>query len=313
MKTILIPEKGRAVFDDMPKPNCSETGILIKTLYSGLSNGTERNFLVGGNYGKGFPRHPGYQILGEIVECGTRVSKFKVGDIVFCANTGYGHWEYLPAEEDSLLVKMKPDDDLAAMSLLAIASVAYRNAMRLQIEKGDKVLVFGGAVIGQIAGQVAQNCGAKVTLVAGSPDKLKAAVSSGFRILDRNSADFNQQLEAGKPWDAAMETSGADVLDTIIGVGWGNGLLAYEGRLALVAGRDKVTYDSNAAQGSALLTFQSAHFKQHHLDTVTEEVRKGSLKLRSLITREVSIDKAPTIYEQLYKAPSSLFGTVFKW
>lgn len=314
MRAIYIPEKGKTIFDDREKPVCTDTGIIIKTMYSGLSNGTERNVLMGGNYGGGFPRYPGYQIIGEVVECGAKVSKFSLGDIVYCANTGFGHGEFVPAEQGSLLIKLKENDDLEVMSLLAIASVAYRNTMRLNVKHDERVIVYGGAVIGQVAAQVAQNCGAKVTLIAGDPDKLAGARDCGiYAVWNRHEKDFEEKLQSGKPWDCCLETSGADVLETIIGTSWGGGLLAYEGRLALVAGRDTISYSSNAAQSKALLLFQSAHFKQPHLEKVAAQVRSGKIKIKPLIKDTVPIDDAIAIYDRLRDDRSSLFGTVFKW
>jgi 2-desacetyl-2-hydroxyethyl bacteriochlorophyllide A dehydrogenase len=314
MRTILIPEKGRAVFKDNDRPVCSDTGVIIQTLYSGLSNGTERNFLLGANYGAGFPRYPGYQILGRIVERGAAVTAWNLDDLVFCANVGPGHWEYVTAEADSLLVKLHEDDDLEAMALLAIATVAYRNTVRLNLKVGERALIIGGGVIGQIAAQTAKLSGVETTLVAGEPDKLDAARACGVdHVMNRHDADHLDQLEAAKPWDAILETSGADILDTLIGRTWDEGLFADEGRLALVAGRDTISYNSNAAQGSALAIYQSAHFNLAQLRKVTELVRTGVLHIRPLIKDVVPIEEALDIYTQLYEKPSSLFGTVFKW
>lgn len=313
MKAIQIPRPGEVALIDQPRPACPIDGVLIQTLYSGLSNGTERNILTGGNYGGGYPRSCGYQIVGTIVETGPESAGFAVGDTVFCGNTSCGHWEFIPAKASSLLVKLNADDDLAAMSLLAIATVAYRNVKRLALQPGERVLVIGGGVIGQVAGQVAQRAGAEVTLVAGEAAKLDAGRQTGFSVLDRHDAGYAAALQTKKPWHAVVETSGADILDTVIGVGWGGGLLAYGGRLALVAGRGRISYDSNAAQSRALLMFQSAHFFLEDLQAVAGLVRAGEIHLRPLITQEVSIDEAVALYRTLRDRPGDLFGAVFEW
>mgnify|MGYP001083853126 CR=1 FL=1 len=314
MRTICYPEKGKVAFEEKAKPVCHSTGVLIKTHYSGLSNGTERNVMMGGNYGGGYPCCPGYQVLGEVVERGREVTHFEVGDLVYCANCGFGHWEYLPAEANSLLVKLEASDDLEVMSLLAIVCVAYRNTIRLKIEPGERALVFGGGVIGQVAAQVAKLNGAEVTLVAGEKDKLEAARALGIdHVLDRHAADFEVRLREMAPWNTVLETSGADVLDLIIGVDWSGGLVANEGRIALVAGRGQITYSSNAAQGRALTLVQSAHFRQEHLDAVVRLVRNGEIRLRPLLREVVEIEDAIAVYERLRDDPSHLLGTVFKW
>ena len=48
MKGIMFTAKGVAEIIDEPEPTCGDDEVLLKTLYSGLSNGTERSLLVGG-------------------------------------------------------------------------------------------------------------------------------------------------------------------------------------------------------------------------------------------------------------------------
>lgn len=72
MKGIWFTGKGIAAFIEEEKPVCSESTALLKTLYSGLSNGTERNKLMGGNYGSGsWPDRIGYQHVSEVIEVGS--------------------------------------------------------------------------------------------------------------------------------------------------------------------------------------------------------------------------------------------------
>ncbi|MBD3239620.1 MAG: hypothetical protein GF331_03475 [Chitinivibrionales bacterium] len=71
MKRISFVKKGVAAIVDEPIPACAPDTMLLRTRYSAVSNGTERNQLLGGNYnGAGFPFYPGYQNVAEVVECG---------------------------------------------------------------------------------------------------------------------------------------------------------------------------------------------------------------------------------------------------
>ena len=51
-----------------PTPVCGPGQVLCETLYSGLTNGTERNVLMGGNYGGRWPYRMGYQNVGRVIE-----------------------------------------------------------------------------------------------------------------------------------------------------------------------------------------------------------------------------------------------------
>ena len=55
MKSIMFVAKGKTELIQEPAPVCGNDTILLKTLYSGMTNGTERNLLMGGNYGGTWP------------------------------------------------------------------------------------------------------------------------------------------------------------------------------------------------------------------------------------------------------------------
>jgi hypothetical protein len=80
MKGIKFVEEGQAALIDEEMPVCTDDTMLLRTLYSGLSNGTERNFLVGGNYGAGrpYPKRIAYQQVSEVIACGTAITRFAV-------------------------------------------------------------------------------------------------------------------------------------------------------------------------------------------------------------------------------------------
>ncbi len=67
MKAVVFAEQGRMTLEDHPLPELQPGQILCKTLLSGVTNGTERNALTGGNYGGRYPAQPGYQNVAEIV------------------------------------------------------------------------------------------------------------------------------------------------------------------------------------------------------------------------------------------------------
>lgn len=313
MKAIQYTEKGKTEIVDIEKPACGPDNILLRTMYSGLSNGTERNQLLGGNYGGTYPRFPGYQIVGKIVETGEDITKFAEDEIVFYGNCGQGHKEFIIAKETDLILKLSDDFDMQAASLLAVSAVAYRNTMRLKITEEDKAIVFGGGIIGMVSAQLAKHLGADVWFVTGNQEKLDMAQEMGINTISRHSSDWVEQLESEKPFSAVIETSGAELLDMIIGIGWNSGLLSYEGRLALVAGRDQISYNSNAAQGRAISIYQSTHFRLHELEAIAELIRIGSIKIKPFIKDIIDIDNAVSIYNRLRDKPSTLFGTVFRW
>jgi threonine dehydrogenase-like Zn-dependent dehydrogenase len=120
-------------------------------------------------------------------------------------------------------------------------------------------------------------------------------------------------LSSLAPFSVVLEASGANVLDEIIGATWGAGLIAPRARVLIIAGRDQVTYNFNAAQGHEVAVLHAGHFDQSDLEQVTRHAAAGRLKIRPLIQDVVPISEAPRIYETLRDRPNDLLGTVFIW
>src|SRR5210317_1361933 len=60
--------------------------VVVQTLFSGISTGTERLFYTGempSFPGMGYPLVPGYETVAQVIESGSAVSGLKYGDTVF--------------------------------------------------------------------------------------------------------------------------------------------------------------------------------------------------------------------------------------
>ena len=78
-------------WDDLPLLQADE--VRTETLFTGLTNGTERNGLIGGNYApsdQSLPAGSGYQNVGRVATVGSSVDDLEEGDLVFWSQ---GHYE----------------------------------------------------------------------------------------------------------------------------------------------------------------------------------------------------------------------------
>jgi 2-desacetyl-2-hydroxyethyl bacteriochlorophyllide A dehydrogenase len=314
MKGIWFVEKGQAAFVDEDRPVCRSNTVLLKTLYSGLSNGTERNKLMGGNYNKGgWPDRIGYQHVSEVIECGAEITKFRVGDVVF-TGTYPGHVPYHVATESDLIIRLPEGMDLQAAALMGVASVSMHDARIANVRVEDKVLVMGGGLIGLFAMQAALVMGAEVTLVDRNPDRLDLARSMGADFVCDNTDERAWKLLADMPpFSVCLECSGADVLDNVIGTRGNKGVLERHARLVLVAGRFETAFNFNAASGRRLVTYSTSHFEQVDLEQVLRLGLKGRLHLKALVRDVVPITEAISVYDTLRDEKQKLLGTVFDW
>ncbi len=316
MKGVMFVERGKAALQREPTPELAAGQVLCKTIYTGLTNGTERNFLCGGNYGgHSWPTRLGYQNVGEVLEVGEGVEGFAPGEIVFSGDV-CNHVEYFaaPAGPGALIVKLTGGIDLKDAALFGVASVAMHDVQRAEILLGERVLVVGAGLIGQFTAQAARLSGADVTIVDLNEKRLLIAQKLGVGKTVRVTGDdsWAEAAEAGR-FDVVFEDSGAPVLDHIIGVGWGDGIVKARARVVMIAGRERVDYAFNAAQARELTILHAGHFVAEDLRLVTRLAAEGSLAIAPVIREVVKIDDCIAIYDSLRDDPGALLGTVFDW
>jgi len=134
--------------------------VVVQTLFSGISTGTERLFYTGempSFPGMGYPLVPGYETVGQVVEIGSGVSGFQKGDTVFVPGAscwgpvrglfgGAGEQLVVPA---SRLVHLHEDLQEQAV-LLALAATAHHAMNRQALPD----LVVGHGTLGRLTARL---------------------------------------------------------------------------------------------------------------------------------------------------------------
>lgn len=215
--------------------------IEIEILYCGVCHSdlhTARNDWGGAVY----PVVPGHEIVGRIVNVGSEVTKFKVGDLAgvgcivdscqtcsscqqdleqYCLNgftgTYGGHDKHLNMQtfggysesvvvKDDFVLKIPENLDLAAVAPLLCAGITTWSPLRhWKVGKGSKVAVVGLGGLGHMAIKLAKGLGAEVTLFSRTPDKEKDALDLGADAVII-STDDNQMTEARGKFDLIIDT-----------------------------------------------------------------------------------------------------------
>ena len=205
--------------------------VRVRTLYSGISAGTEmtqyrgtnpylhkqwdaasRLFLPADSPSQPYPLVGwGYEEVGRIVEVGSTVTNLAVGDIVYGT---WGHRTHAVLEEEYAAVRRKPD---ALEPLLAIFShlgpIALTGILDAQIHIGETVAVFGLGAVGQVVAQLATRSGARVVGVELNPQRLALAQQVGAIAIAINpregsAAEQVKQLSGGRGADVTIECTG---------------------------------------------------------------------------------------------------------
>ncbi len=198
---------------DVPRPACSPGGVLVRSLYSLISTGTElmklgesKMSLIGkararpdqlkkvldtvqqqgplNTYRKAMNQLDsytplGYSLAGIVVEVGRGAEEFHVGQLVACAGNEFAlhaDFNWVPV---NLCVPV-PDGvapDQAAFA--TVGSIALQGIRQAGSKLGDTALVIGLGLVGQLVVQLLVASGVKVVGVDVVPDRCRLAEKAG--------------------------------------------------------------------------------------------------------------------------------------
>ena len=308
----LLPDKRRekTVVTDWGEPALPQRNeVLCEAVFTGLTNGTERNQLIGGNYApadESLPCGGGYQNVGRVIETGADVTQLQVGDLIYAS---VDHVERFTIPENGLLIKLPGDIEPAEAALFGISGVAMHCCRRIDPRIGESVLIVGQGCIGMFAAQIAYAMGARVSVCDIDESRLEQARQLGVaeQVINTSSDGWNAQIADGS-YDAVIDFAGAaDMVTPMIQA------CKTRGRLLLVAGRFDVNYTFNVGQFKEISILHCSHFTRDDLENLCRLLQQGSMKIAPLIRHKVSLNEAPQIYRWLRDEPMRLLGTVFEW
>ncbi len=150
----------------------------------------------------------GQELSGEVEAVGTRVSRFKKGDLIFAEAGFKGAYAQYTCLPTTLAIAIKPSnmtfDEAATISTGGINALHFLRKAKLS--SGQKILINGaGGSIGTYAIQIAKHLGAIVTGVD-SAQKLDMLSSIGAdHVIDYEKEDFTM---TSKKYDVIIDVVG---------------------------------------------------------------------------------------------------------
>lgn len=218
---VLTAANSPFALQDVSLKHPSANQVLVKVLACGVC---WSDVEVGkGNFGNVFPRTPGHEIVGDIVELGADVKNLSVGQRVggpwhgghdgVCRECQRGEFQYCKNEaingvsqdggfaEYALLraeavVRIPKEMEPAQAAPLLCAGVTVFNGIRKQrVEQGRLVAVQGLGGLGHLAVQFASKMGYEVAVLSHGDDKAAFATKLGaHHYINTSNADANAEL-----------------------------------------------------------------------------------------------------------------------
>ena len=237
----LMVKDGSVKVMDAPPPTVKENFVIVETMYSLVSAGTERGLTSFG--GKNLiqkclerpdqvkkvtekmstdgilttveaafnklaePMPMGYTGLGKVVECGKGVTKVQPGDIVAMVGQAY-HCEVNRVNQNLIAKIPEGDQDVRQYAFAALGGIALEGIHQAEVVSGETVAVIGMGLLGHICARIlnAYGCdviGFDVTDKSMPGTNLKAFVNS----TDDSAADIVKSLTMGRGVDKVIITA----------------------------------------------------------------------------------------------------------
>jgi threonine dehydrogenase-like Zn-dependent dehydrogenase len=312
-------------FRDYPEPPLDETQVRVRTLISGIKSGTEmaiyrgtaptlthrfdrelRLFLPRAKLA--FPARLGSWSVGEVIEVGAGVSRFRIGERV---HGGMGHRPTNVARDS----KLYPLGDMATETALFTDPLlfALQSLHDGEVKVGDVVAIFGMGLIGLLMVQVARLSGAaRVLVVDLIPRRLELAKEFGADLT----IDPSQETDVALTIKRATENKGVDVAIEISGSAAGlheaircvrqSGLVVasafYQGGAeALRLGAE--WHHNRVTMRSSMAVWDNPH-RRHPLwtekrleETAVDLLAVGRIRTDGLISHRFPYERAPEAYQ----------------
>ena len=289
---------------DRPEPGAKD--VLIKVHAAGLDRGTW-HLMTGKPYlarlaiGFRAPRNPvpGFDVAGTVVEVGSEVTRFSVGDEVFGAGKGT-FAEYAVAREKQLARKPRNISFEQAAVVPVSASTALQALCdKGRVEAGQQVLIIGASGgVGSYAVQLAKALGAEVTGVA-STGKLDLVRSLGAdHVIDYTHEDFADGVHR---YDLVLDIGGNPTISHL------RRALKPTGTLVIVGGEEGGNFSggmNRQIRASAMSMFLRQRLVmfvaitgQDGLERLTRHIEDG--EVTPSVERAYPLDQAPEAMRHL--------------
>ncbi|HWU38232.1 MAG TPA: alcohol dehydrogenase catalytic domain-containing protein [Candidatus Acidoferrum sp.] len=332
MKAMVLRELGGAVrLEQVSIPKLGPTDALLRVRATGVGL-TVLIMIANPDLGTAYPRIPGHEIAGEVVEVGSEVKNVQIGDRAVChfyltcgscpacrsgretlcrafrgyvgmaIDGGYAEYAAVPARN---LCPIPPgvSDIEAAVAADAIATPLHACREEARISPGDQVLLVGaGGGVGVHAVQMAKLCGGWVLGADLTDEKLEAVKTLGADdVVDVRREELSRQvlrITGGRGVDAAIDlVASAETLEACVRC------LAPAGRLVIVGHRPPAVFgsdptfrlDPTLVLRKMLEIHGSRYVSLAEIAQTLELLRQR--RLRAVVTRTFPLEDAEAVHQ----------------
>jgi len=326
---VVFPQADRFEVRELALAAPGPRDIVVRTLVSAISPGTERWILRGKHIGTRFPCVPGYHRIGVIEECGKEITHLQAGDIVYGSG---GRWQGEVISMWGAHVGYSVGDaygyhfvaaagarpnrlELEALAFTILAGVSNRGVNFCGVRAGQKMLIIGAGFVGICAAQLAGLRGAQAVMIDKNTERLaylKQALPT-VACLCSDDPGLTQQLKGMAPagFDIVQDTVGhAATTDAMVQ------LMRAQGTLLLQAqyfDKSMHVVDLDQIKIRELTVKTTCGIREEDWFETMENIRTRRVNIASLIAHRFTADDMLKGYELLHTGKPHNLGMVINW
>ncbi|WP_221566026.1 zinc-binding alcohol dehydrogenase [Alkalihalobacillus sp. TS-13] len=150
MKQIIAANQ-QVEISEVPAPEIKDNNILVKTMHSAISPGTEGS-IIASSMGKKVPL--GYSAMGMVDACGSGIDDVEKGDLVACYGAPYVHHAEKMLVPKTLYAKVPENVKPQEAALAGIGAIGIHALRIAKLEFGETVVIAGLGLLGQMIANI---------------------------------------------------------------------------------------------------------------------------------------------------------------
>ncbi|MCD6407879.1 zinc-binding dehydrogenase [bacterium] len=325
-KAVVFTSPCKFSLEEITLKKMRENEMLVRTLITAISPGTERWILKGKHIGTKFPNIPGYHRIGIVEECGKNVKKFQPGDIVY-GFSAEGCWKEkivsmwgahlgysvdTPSQYKFISSEMPSIFELETTCFTILTSVAHRGMRFLEVKGGEKILIIGAGFLGICAAQFALLKNAFPVIIEKNDERVEFGKKFIPYVIksDRNIEKKLKEI-APEGFDIVYDTAGVpEVIDMCIQhtKRWGKLLLQ-----AQYFDKQHCAIDLDQIKIREITVKTTIGFDEEDWETTFKEIKRRRLNIADLITHRFYCENSLEAYKILLSGKPFNLGIVIYW
>lgn len=325
-KAVVFPKANKFEVRELTLPKPGPNDIVVRTVVSAISPGTERWILRGKHIGTEFPNVPGYHRIGVVERRGKNVKVFEEGDYVY----GFaGSWKekvkpmwgahvgmsVSPPDGYWFVSSSRPGDfALDTMAFTVLSSVGTRGVKACDIQPTQKILIVGGGIIGITVAQLSALRLANAVVLDKDPARVAHLKPLLPNVLNVDDKSLESKLRKIAPdgFDVLYDTVGhAATTDRLVPLTRQRGTILLQ---AQYFDKEKCALDLDAIKIREQTIRTTIGIDDDDWFETKRDILARRIQIAPLITHRFRApDELTKGYDLIHKGKPHNLGIVFRW